>query len=118
VNALTKTGYEGKTISLHGPDNLTGRDTARIYSRHVGRDVRYAGNDLDYWSRHVSKIMPEWLSRRLRVMYQYIQDHGMIAPREELEQQYALLARPFRSFDAFVKELAREWRRTLALSGI
>jgi uncharacterized protein YbjT (DUF2867 family) len=117
VNALTKKGHEGNIYSLHGPDRLTGRDTARIYSRHVGRDVRYAGNDLDYWIRHVKKIMPEWLYLYLRLMYQYIQNYGMIATEEELKKQSALLGHQPRSFDSFGKELSSEWKRALALSG-
>ena len=47
VNALTRPGFEGQTIAVHGPDTLTGNDIARIYSQYVGRDVRYGGNDLD-----------------------------------------------------------------------
>src|SRR3990172_3745378 len=35
VNALTKSGCEGQTCSIHGPDTLTGEEIAKIYSRHV-----------------------------------------------------------------------------------
>jgi uncharacterized protein YbjT (DUF2867 family) len=114
VRALTRPGFEGRTYSLHGPDTLTGGDVAGVYSRFVGRGVRYAGDNLDVWARHVRSIMPEWLSRDLRIMFGYFQSRGMIAPGGDLEQQLELLDHEPRSFDRFAEELAREWRRTLA----
>lgn len=114
VNALTESGYEGQTYSLHGAETLNGRDMARIYSRYIGRDVRYAGNDLDVWEQHVRNIMPEWMYRDFRVMYKYFQDHGMIASEGDLEKQQILLGRQPRSFDDFVRDVANEWKRSLA----
>jgi uncharacterized protein YbjT (DUF2867 family) len=114
VNALTQSGYEGQTYSLHGGETLNGRDMARIYSRYIGRDVRYAGNDLDAWEQHVRNVMPEWMRRDFRVMYRYFQDHGMIAPDGDLEKQQVLLGRQPRAFDDFVRDVANEWKRSLA----
>jgi uncharacterized protein YbjT (DUF2867 family) len=114
VNALTQQGHEGLVYDLHGPDTLTGRDMARIYSKYAGREVRYAGNDLDAWIQHVKNIMPEWMYRDFRVMYKYFQDHGMIARDAELEKQQILLGREPRSFDGFARELVEEWKRSLA----
>lgn len=114
VNALTESGYEGQTYSLHGPDTLTGSDMTRIYSRYIGRDVRYAGNDLDVWEQHVKNIMPEWMYRDFRVMFKYFQEHGMIAPEADLEKQQILLGHKPRPFDDFVRDVANEWKRSLA----
>ena len=114
VNALTGSGYEGQVYSLHGPDVLTGRDMARIYSRYVGRDVRYAGDDLDAWVKHVKNVMPDWLYSDMRVMYEYFQDHGMIAPGTDLERQHLVLGHDPRSFDQFAEQLASEWKQSLA----
>ncbi|OGW35906.1 MAG: hypothetical protein A2010_17110 [Nitrospirae bacterium GWD2_57_9] len=114
VNALTQQGHEGQTYSLHGPDVLTGMDAARIYSRYAGRDVRYAGDDLEVWERHVRNMLPSWLIRDLLVMYQYFQDHGMIAPGGDLEKQNLVLGREPRHFVKFVEELCREWKKSLA----
>ncbi len=114
VNALVHSGHEGLVYDLHGPDTVTGRETARIYSKYVGRDVRYAGDDLDNWVQHVKNLMPEWLFRDLRVMYKYFQDHGMIAPEADLEKQQLIVRHKPRPFDAFAQQAADEWRSALA----
>jgi uncharacterized protein YbjT (DUF2867 family) len=113
VAALTGSGFGG-TYALHGPNALNGADIAAIYSKHVGRRVRYAGDDLDVWVRHVRKIMPAWLYGNLRTMYRYLQLNGMKAPEADLERQSLILGRNPRSFETFAGELSREWRRALA----
>ncbi len=114
VNALTQRGFEGRTFSIHGPEPLTGNDIARIYSKYVGRDVRYIGDDLDAWVQRVRNITPGWLVRDLRVMYKFFQDHGTAAGRAELEEQIKILGRAPSSFDDFAGESANEWRAALA----
>ncbi len=114
VNALTSPGFEGRTYSIHGPDPLTGNDIARIYSRYLGRAVRYIGDDLDAWVQMVKNIMPDWRVRDLRIMYKFFQDHGTAAGKADLEKQLKLLDHTPRSFDDFAKEAASEWREATA----
>jgi uncharacterized protein YbjT (DUF2867 family) len=114
VNALTKRGFEGQTIAIHGPDTLTGNDVARIYSRYVGRDVRYGGNDLDVWVQRVRNVMPEWKVRDYRVMYKFYQDHGMVAGAADLQREQKLLGHKPRRFEDFAKEIAGGWKEELA----
>ncbi len=110
VNALTTSGCEGQTCSIHGPDTLTGEEIARIYSRHLGRIVRYGGNDLDAWEQQVKNIMPVWMVRDLRVMYKFFQDHGMVATADDLEKTQKLLGHKPRTFENFVKETVSAWK--------
>ncbi len=114
VTALTKPGFEGQTIAVHGLDTLTGNEVARIYSRYVGRDVRYGGNDLDVWVQRVKNVMPEWKVRDYRVMYKFYQDHGMTATAAELEKEQKLLGHKPRRFEEFVREVASEWKEDTA----
>lgn len=114
VHALTRPGFEGQTIAIHGLDTLTGNEIARIYSQYVGRDVRYGGNDLDVWVQRVRNAMPEWRVRDFRVMYKFYQDHGMAASAADLEKEQKLLGHKPRRFEEFVKEIAGEWRKELA----
>jgi len=114
VTALTQPGHEGRIYPLHGPETLTGNDIARIYSNHVGRDVRYAGNDLDVWEARVRNVMPHWWVRDYRVMYRFYQDHGMVADKTELALQREFLNRAPRSFEDFVKEISHEWKNEQA----
>jgi uncharacterized protein YbjT (DUF2867 family) len=114
VNALTKSGHEGLTYEVHGPDTLTGEAIARIYTKHLGREVRYSGDDLNAWAEKAKTMMPEFLVPEMRIMYEFFQDNGMIAPKDELEKMQKLLGKKPRSFDEFVKEITVAWMRKVA----
>lgn len=111
INALTKSGHEGRTYEVHGPDTLTGEGVAGIYTKHLGREVRYGGNNLDAWAEQVKNMMPEFMIPEMRIMYEFFQANGMIASKDELEKTQKLLGKKPRTFDDFVKEIAREWKR-------
>ena len=114
INALTKSGHENETYEVHGPDTLTGEGIAGIYSKHLGREVRYSGNDLDAWGEKAKNLMPEFMVPEMRIMYQFLQANGMIASKDELEKTQKLLGHKPRTFDEFVKEITVEWRSKVA----
>jgi uncharacterized protein YbjT (DUF2867 family) len=110
VNALMKSGYEGQTYNVNGPDTLTGEEIASIYTKHLGHEVRYSGNDLDAWGEKAKNMMPEFMIPEMRIMYEFFQANGMIASKEDLEKMQNLLGHKPRTFDDFVRETTREWR--------
>jgi uncharacterized protein YbjT (DUF2867 family) len=114
VNALTKSGYEGRTYEVIGPDTLTGESIAGIYTKYVGRQIRYAGDDLDAWAEKAKTMMPDFMVADFRIMFRYFQDYGMIATKDQLENMQKLLGKKPRTFDAFVKEITAAWRSTIA----
>lgn len=114
VNVLTQPGHDGKEYPLHGPDVLTGEAVARIFSTHLGREVRYGGNDLEAWAKQAQHMMPEWMVRDLRVMYDYFQKHGLLASPEDFAAQHEVLRRAPRKFDDFVAEIIPIWQREIA----
>lgn len=111
--ALTEGGHDGAEYPLHGPDVLTGEAVAATFSAHLGREIRYGGNDLEQWAKQAQHMMPEWMVKDLRVMYEYYQRCGLRAGAEELALQRRLLKREPRSFDAFVAEVVPLWRREI-----
>jgi uncharacterized protein YbjT (DUF2867 family) len=114
INALMKSGHEGRTYEIHGPDTLTGEGLAGIYTKHLGREVRYSGNDLDAWAEKAKNMMPEFMIPEMRIMYQFFQDNGMIASKDDLEKMQKLLGHKPRTFDDFVKEITVAWRSKMA----
>jgi uncharacterized protein YbjT (DUF2867 family) len=113
VNALTISGHAGGTYAVIGPDTLTGDRIAGIYTKHLGREVRYAGDDLDAWAEKAKAMMPEFLVANMKIMFRYFQEHGMIASKDDLAGVQKLLGRKPRTFDAFVKEITDAWRSTV-----
>lgn len=114
ANALTEPGHQGAEYPLHGPDVLTGETVAAVFSKHLGRPIRYAGNDLEEWAKQSQHMMPEWMVKDLRAMYQHFQLHGMIASPEDFAAQHKILKHEPRSFDAFVAEILPVWRGQIA----
>lgn len=114
LNAFIKPGHDNKEYPVHGPDVLTGEDVAKTFSKHLGKEVRYAGNDLEAWAKQAQHMMPEWMVRDLRLMYDYFQKYGLIATPEDFAQQYKLLGREPRRFDDFVAEIVPLWQREIS----
>jgi uncharacterized protein YbjT (DUF2867 family) len=110
INALLRSGYENGTYEVHGPDILTGEGIAGIYTKHLGQEVRYGGDDIDAWAERSKGALPEFLIADMRIMYRFFQDNGMIASKEDLEKTKKLLGRKPRAFDDFVREIALEWK--------
>ncbi len=114
VNALMRSGYESQTYEIHGPDILTGEGIARIYTKHLGREVRYSGDDLNVWGEKAKNMMPEFMIPEMRIMYEFFQENGMIASREAHEKTQTLLGHKPRTFDDFVRETVMEWKSKAA----
>jgi uncharacterized protein YbjT (DUF2867 family) len=102
--SITTNGHAGRTYSLVGPEPLTGEQTAAIYSRHLGRPVRYAGRDVNAFAAEAAKSMPAWLVLDLRIMYAHFAEHGLVATPEEVAGLTALLGHPPRDFESFVRD--------------
>lgn len=109
VRLLTGDRDPGDRIPLVGPDCLGGPETAEIWSRHLGREVAYAGDDLDAWGEAMASMMPTWMIEDLKTMYAFYQEHGLPASPEDLEATREILGREPRSFDAWVRETAAGW---------
>jgi uncharacterized protein YbjT (DUF2867 family) len=107
VNAISR--GVGGIVPLNGPRGLTGGDTARVYSELLGRPIRYAGNDVDAWASQVAPLLPPWLLRDLRIMYEFFIENGAHASGTDFAAQEELLGRAPRPFEAFAAELTRAW---------
>lgn len=100
------------TLTIAGADVLTGSSIAETYSRHLGKPVRYAGDDLDAWAQQVQAFLPPWLVFDLRIMLAEFQKKGLLATAAELDTLEAVLGHPPRRFDAYAGELLASTRHT------
>lgn len=105
VNALLQPGHEGQSYPVVGPEALTGPRVAEIYGRHLGRAVRYVGDDLEAFAAGARRMMPDWQVEDILIMYRYFLDQGMAAAPEEVERSAQLVGHPPRSLDAFIDEV-------------
>lgn len=116
IAALTLPGHDGITYPAAGPDVLNGEAVAEIWSRHLGRAVRYGGDDLEAWAAQVRGTMPEWMVHDLQIMFRHFQRDGMKATGAELALQAKALGHSPRRFEDFVAEVAPSWRARTAAS--
>ncbi len=107
---LLKDGHNRQTYAIVGPDILTGDRVAEIWSRHLGRPVRYAGDDLGEWMAQAAKSMPGWMASDLRIMYDHFQKHGLAATDEEIRTLERVIGHAPIRFESFVTEIAPEWK--------
>ncbi len=108
--ALTEHGHEGKTYAMVGPMPINGHAAAEQWSTNLGKEINYAGNDLDAWEKEALKMLPTWMVYDLRLMYALFQEKGLEATEKELKEVERLLEHPPRSFASFVTETAETWR--------
>ncbi|WP_191060097.1 NmrA/HSCARG family protein [Geminicoccus harenae] len=97
------------TISVVGPDRLTGSEVARIWSETLGREVASAGNDLDAAEAMFRQFSPAWSARDMRIMLDAFHRHGMVAGPETVPILETMLGRPLRTYRAFAQEMAKAW---------
>jgi uncharacterized protein YbjT (DUF2867 family) len=108
--AFTEPGHDGQTYDLVGPDQLTGEKTAQIWSRVLGKEVRYGGDDLDAWEKQFLQYLPEHIVFDFREMYDFFQKQGFTATPEAVARHTTLLGHAPRSFEAFAEETAAAWK--------
>jgi uncharacterized protein YbjT (DUF2867 family) len=106
---LSTPGHENKTYEVAGPEVLTGEATAAIWSRAMGRPVKYLDLSMDQFEADIGKFMPPHVAHDLRLMYEVWQREGFLASREDIEQLTSLLGHPPRNYLSFCEEMAKVW---------
>ncbi len=92
---------------VFGPETLSGDRVAEIYTRVLGKPVKYVGNDLERWAAMKKDAFPPWSLNALRNMYAYSQLVGM--KPESGEAQCRLLPANLRKLELFAMEMKVVW---------
>jgi uncharacterized protein YbjT (DUF2867 family) len=107
---LSTDGHFGKTYNLVGPDVLSGPAVAAIWGGVLGRDVRYAGHDMDIFEDQMRKQAPSWSAFDIRMMFQGYLERGFTADEDDVAALTRLLGHPLRKYEDFAKEAAATWQ--------
>lgn len=108
--ALTTDGHMGKTYNLNGPEVLSGQRVASIWSKLLGKNILYPGEDLEGFEAQMRQHSPSWSAFDLRMMFQGYLERGFVAEDQDLATLTALLGHPPRSYEDFASETASSWR--------
>jgi len=105
---LTTPGHSGRSYNIVGPGRLTGEDAAGVWTKALGRNVRYV-SAIGKWQECTRPFMPRWLHYDLSLMYEDFAERGMLGTSADVERLTALLGHPPRSFQDYASACAREW---------
>ena len=92
------------TLELVGPHTVTGSSVAKVWSAALGREIAYAGDDVAAFEAQMAAYGPSWLAYDMRLMMAGIQTFGMQAADGTVEKLQAMLGRPLRTYEDFVRE--------------
>jgi uncharacterized protein YbjT (DUF2867 family) len=109
VNALTSDRFANRSFALVGPQALTGADVAAEWSKALGREIRYMGDDLQAWGEQMRQFLPAWMVYDFSLMYAMFQEKGLQATPEQIDQTREITGHEPRAFSEFVAEVAPQW---------
>ena len=108
--ALTSDGHQGQIYNLNGPDVLNGPQMASIWSGLLGREIHYAGNNMDAFEQQMRQRAPAWSAFDMRMMFQGYIERGFVADENDIEALTNLLGHPPRRYEDFARETAQTWQ--------
>jgi len=108
--ALTSDQHFGKTYNLNGPDILSGDRAASIWSKHLGKEIRYTASDMDAFEAKMRENSPSWAAFDIRMMFQGYLERGFTAEDGDIATLTNLLGHAPRSYDDFVRETVTAWQ--------
>ncbi|MGD0366830.1 MAG: NmrA family NAD(P)-binding protein [Acidobacteriaceae bacterium] len=110
--ALTTDGHYGKTYNLNGPEVLSGPGIASIWSRLLGKEIRYPGENMDDFEEQMRDQAPSWSAFDIRMMFQGYLERGFTAGRGDLETLTELLGHSPRRYEDFARQTALAWQQS------
>ena len=108
--ALTSDGHQGKIYNLNGPDVLSGPKMTSIWSGLLGKEIHYAGNNMDAFEQQMRQRMPSWSAFDIRMMFEGYLERGFVASENDIEALTKLLGHSPRRYEDFARETAQAWQ--------
>jgi uncharacterized protein YbjT (DUF2867 family) len=108
--ALMSDEHFGKTYNVNGPAVLSGPKAAAIWSKALGKEIKYAGDNLDRFEEQMRKNGPSWAAFDFRMMFQGYLERGFTADRSDAATLTKLLGHEPRAYEDFVEETVHAWQ--------
>ena len=108
--SLTEEGHDGQTYDIVSPAMITGPGNAALWSKLLGKEIKYTGHDFDRWEAGMREKMSSWSAYDLRMMFQGYFDRGFESTETEVARLTKLFGRAPRSYEDFAAETAKLWK--------
>jgi uncharacterized protein YbjT (DUF2867 family) len=107
--SLTGEGHEEQTYDIVAPSLISGPGNAALWSKLLGKEIKYTGHDFDQWEKGMRARMPSWSAFDLRMMLQGYFDRGFASTETEVARLTKLLGHTPRSYEDFAAETTKLW---------
>jgi uncharacterized protein YbjT (DUF2867 family) len=108
--SLTEEGHEEQTYDIVAPSLISGPGNAALWSKLLGKEIKYIGHDFDQWEKGMRARMPSWNAFDLRMMLQGYFDRGFASTETEVARLTKLLGHTPRTYEEFATETAQGWK--------
>jgi len=109
--SLTSDEHFGRTYNVSGPAVLSGPQAASIWSKLLGKEIKYSGDNLDAFEEQMRKHAPSWAAFDIRMMFQGYLERGFVADDVDAATLKRLLGHEPRAYEDFARETISEWQR-------
>jgi uncharacterized protein YbjT (DUF2867 family) len=108
--SLTENGHDGQTYDIVSPALISGPGNAALWSKLLGKEIKYTGHDFNQWEQGMRARMPGWSAYDLRMMLQGYFERGFASTETEVARLTKLLGHEPRSYKEFATETAELWK--------
>jgi uncharacterized protein YbjT (DUF2867 family) len=108
--SLTEEGHDGQTYDIVAPTTISGPGNAALWSKLLGKEIKYTGHNFDQWEQGMRSKMPSWSAYDLRMMFQGYFDRGFESTETEVARLTKLLGHAPRSYEEFATQTAAAWK--------
>lgn len=108
--SLTEDGHDGQTYDIVSATLISGPGNAALWSKLLGKEIKYTGHDFDQWEQAMRARMPGWSAFDLRMMFQGYFERGFASTETEVARLSRLLGHKPRSYEEFAAETAESWK--------
>jgi uncharacterized protein YbjT (DUF2867 family) len=109
--SLVSDKHFGRTYNVNGPAVLSGPKAASIWSKVLGKEIKYAGDNLDTFEEQLRRQAPSWAAFDIRMMFQGYLERGFVAEDGDAVTLTELLGHEPRAYEDFAYETMGEWRK-------
>lgn len=111
ARAITRSDWDGKAVPVCGTECLTGPDLARNWGEALGREVHYAGDDVEPFVAQMRERVPgmsDWMAEDFAIMMRVTQERGCPASESDIDASAAIIGHPPVRHAEFVQETLRD----------
>jgi hypothetical protein len=89
---------------------ISGPGNAALWSKLLGKEIKYTGHNFDLWEQGMRARMPSWSAYDLRMMFQGYFDRGFASTETEVARLTKLLGHVPRGYEDFATQNAAIWK--------